>query len=29
MKRRGLRDQLSAVLILQSHLDSRSHAADD
>lgn len=27
-KRRGLRDQLAAVLILQSHLDSRSHASD-
>jgi putative Holliday junction resolvase len=28
-RRRGLRDQLAAVLILQSHLDSRSHAASD
>lgn len=28
-KRRGLRDQIAAVLILQSHLDSRGHAADD
>jgi putative Holliday junction resolvase len=27
-KRRGLRDQVAAVLILQSHLDSRGHASD-
>ena len=27
-RRRGLRDQVAAVLILQSHLDSRSHASD-
>jgi len=29
VRRRGLRDQVAAVLILQSHLDSRSYAADD
>lgn len=28
-KRRGLRDRVAAVLILQSHLDARRHAADD
>lgn len=28
-KRRGLRDRLAAVLILQSYLDSQSHAAAD
>ena len=28
-KRRGLRDQVAAVLILQSHLDSRGHARGD
>ncbi len=27
-KRRGLRDQVAAVLILQSHLDGRGHASD-
>lgn len=28
-KRRGLRDQVAAVLILQSHLDNRGHAHED
>lgn len=28
-RRRGLRDKVAAVLILQSHLDSRRHAPDD
>lgn len=28
-KRRVLRDQVAAVLILQSHLDSRGHGTDD
>lgn len=27
-KRSGLRDQLAAILILQSHLDAKRHAAD-
>jgi putative Holliday junction resolvase len=27
-KRRGLRDQVAAVLILQSHLDGRGHASE-
>jgi putative Holliday junction resolvase len=28
-KRRGLRDKLAAILILQSHLDARRHARGD
>jgi putative holliday junction resolvase len=28
-KRRGLRDRVAAILILQSHLDSRAHASGD
>jgi putative Holliday junction resolvase len=28
-RRRGLRDRVAAILILQSHLDSRAHASGD